>query len=178
MIKKILTLLTVSTIMLSAVIGITSEKAFADIKVDSIVTELNKINTSEKKLKRLSRSLSSTQRQLVVNKAGTRFTDSDADGVPDEIENNIDHTNVCNGSEHQGGEDSNSKGLIASVASPNFTVGSVVWVTDSNTIFKKGTVADLIVGACVEVEGHVIANSSDQAAVKVAFKKASDCSGN
>lgn len=147
-----------------------------DTKVKVLINKIKDIKKSKNDISRLSKSLSDTQRKALIDGLPTGLSDSDGDGIPDEIENEVDHTEVCNGSNHKSGESSSSKGLVTSLASPNFNIGSTVWVIDSNTEYEHGTSVDLIEGACIKVEGRQLENSTNFGALKIHFQESSECS--
>lgn len=68
-------------------------------------------------------------------------------------------------------EDADLKGIVTQVRAPNrFVLGTVQVMTGPETIFEGGTVADIAVGAHVEVYGLVV--NGTVKATKVEFERA------
>lgn len=73
--------------------------------------------------------------------------------------------------EHHGDDEDEIEvsGAVTEVTDSSVTVNGQTFLLDANTRYEHGTLADLIVGAMVEVEGHFNSNS-DLVADKIEFK--------
>lgn len=141
---------------------------------------------SEKQFARLYTKLSPTQKAaLLASIESLGLQDSDTDGLPDILEDG-EGSSVCNhdsdsdgkddgreiedgdspddsDSDDDGradGEEVESKGKISTVTSPTeFTIGDRTWVIVDSTSFRRIIAGEIVVGVCVEVEGHSAGNN-------------------
>ncbi len=168
-------------ILLGASLLIPISLASAAPSTKAVRAKLREALKSEKQFTRLYARLTPTQKAaLLASIQSLGLDDSDADGLPDVLEesegsavcdDDSDDDGKFDGSEIEDRDDPKdsdsdddgqpdgleveSKGRIASILSPTeFTLGDRTWVIVSSTSFEKIQASELAVGVCIEVEGR------------------------
>lgn len=107
--------------------------------------------------------------------AKLNLPDSDSDGVPDLIEKSSGSDSCKSDSDDDGQPDSSEReaeGKISAVSDASLTVGGLVFVIDEDTVLEGISREELIVNACVEIHGALVAD----AIVANKIESSDDCS--
>jgi len=144
-------------------------------KVTELKNELKEYKRLESSIHRHAGKLSASQKARLKLSVPKGLHDSDDDGVPDVIESHIDGTDDCNGGDHGSGLEVEVQGVVSGLVGSNFTVGVKNFELSPSVVYRNGDASALVNGACVEVKGATIANSTSYTATRVSFKSGDDC---
>lgn len=166
-------------------------------QIRKIENLLRQVRKREDQLRRQFEKLSSDDQATVIQTSGSKFDDSDMDGVPDYLDSgrcnsDSDDDGIDDGEEYENGtkpddddsdddgvsdgDDVEVKGLLTEVSSGSFTIGSTTFIVTDSTRFlddrnNEVEFSDFSAGACVEAEGH---RSGDSVIAKK-LKEDDDC---
>lgn len=126
--------------------------------------ELSRVKISARIIKQQNRLLQMNAKKLKgsertqANRAlKSLLSDRDGDGSPDLLEDSFG-TDACNATsdgEHRDGDKREREGSISAASESSITVGGLVFILSDTTTLEDLESGDLIVGACVSVEGFL-----------------------